>query len=305
MASSKSPREEQLLSLSKTFDSAFVHRNLSSLDKLFSKDITVHADQVTLLNDIKGRRAALLWFQAYFDKYDFEHQNIFGSVNDHENATFSVTVDKGVKPCGDAHKEQQEKGQVQPTDTISLKMLQWNKQDELTDIWELRQLSHDEAQRKLKEVPDISKLSLNLDSLRGTPDEIEPTGDRRSLHELNAAKWNQVFFGKAPELVDEIVADKAKMYNIVMGSEHTGKDEIKTTVKKILSGWEVKDTHSILGATAGNKAFSWWQVTGVDESGWTTIYGLSVLVFNKQGKIQEIVSARQVVPQERKQLLKA
>jgi len=184
-------------------------------------------------------------------------------------------------------------------------MLQWNKQDELTDIWELRQLSYDEAHRKLKEIPDHSKLSLDLNALRGSPDDIKPSGDRRSLHELNTAKWNQVFFGKAPELVDEIVADKAKMYNIVKGTEHTGKVEIKSTVKKILSGWDVKDTHAILGTTAGNKAFNWWQVTGVDESGWTTIYGLTLLVFDKEGKIVEIISARQVTPQERKEVLKA
>jgi len=305
MSDLKSPRERQLLGLSKSFERAFIHRDLSLLDEIFAKDVTVHADQITLLNDIKGRRAALLWYQAYFDKYHYEHEEILGSVNEYENVTFALSLDKGVKPHGDVHKEQHKKVEVKPSNTVAIKMLKWNKQDELTDIWDLRQLSYDEAHRKLKEIPDYSKLSLDVEALRGHPDDIQPSPERRSLHERNTAKWNQIFFEKAPELVDEVVADKAKLYNIVIGNEHAGTDDIKETAKKLLSAWDVKDTRAIVGTTAGNKAFDWWQVTGTVDGYWTTLFGLTLLVFDKEGKIVEVVSGRQPTPQERKKVLKA
>ena len=57
---------------------------------------------------------------------------------------------QGVKPKEGVHKEQHEKGEVKPTDTLSLKMLSWNKDDELSDIYEIRQLSYDEAHRKVQ-----------------------------------------------------------------------------------------------------------------------------------------------------------
>ena len=42
-----SPREQQLIGLSKAFERAFMYRDLSRLDELFAKNVTVHADGVS------------------------------------------------------------------------------------------------------------------------------------------------------------------------------------------------------------------------------------------------------------------
>ena len=52
------------------------------------------ADGITLGSDIKGVSGVKDYFQAYIDKYDFEHEVITGAVDEKANVTFSFWQDK-------------------------------------------------------------------------------------------------------------------------------------------------------------------------------------------------------------------
>lgn len=298
----KSQREDQLIKLSKSYESALAASDLSKVEDLLADNVTLHGDKVALLDDLHGKETVLKWHKAFFEKYQYKHEDLIGAVDENDNTTFSLSVDSGVTPKVDT---QQPDDQKKPSSVIAITHLVWDGNDKISDIWKLRQLSIDEAHRKMKNIPDYHGSSFNPYNMKSTGDDIEPNPDRAHMHEEAAAKWNQIWTESNPSIADEILTDDVKVHNLLTSDETTGKEEFKGKLKGILGEWEPQHNEKRIAVTPGNKAFMFWTTTGTLKGDWSSVYGLEMLVFNKEGKVAEIASLYQPFPPQRKALLKA
>ena len=73
----------------------------------------------------------------------------------------------------------------------------------------------------------------------------------------------------------------------------------------MLADWECKGNRSHIAVTPGNKAFVWWETTGVYKDTHCTVWGITYLAFNKDCKIVEVASSYQPFPGMRESLVKA
>ncbi|EIE22002.1 hypothetical protein COCSUDRAFT_56439 [Coccomyxa subellipsoidea C-169] len=299
----KTEKEQRLLGASKTFDSGLSRFNLSAWDDLLSSDVILHKDGITLFDDLHGRNSVRGYFQAYIDRYSYEHIPITGAVDEHSNVAFSFHVDKDVTPKKEAYQGQHAAGQAKPTSTLGIFFLRFNREERVQEIFFLRQLSHDEAARKLKTIPDYSKLSID-DALkyRGSEEQSEK---RAQKHDHAASLYNHIWATGDVSLADKIFAKDVSLYSLIYGGEKEGLDTFKSMVSGIFKEYEVKDNRSTVAVSAGNKAFIFWRITGVYQGDWTQNYGLSLLVFNSADKVQDVLTLMTPFPGQRRQLLKA
>lgn len=300
----KSEKDQRLLDASKRFDSAFSRYDMSVFNGLLHEDVVLHKDKLTLREDIHGIDAVKAYFQAYIDRYNFEHVPICGAVDEHAHCTFALHVDKQVSPKSGHHQQQHASGDAKPSDTIGVFHLRFDRGDErVRDIYFSRQLSHDEAQRKLKTMPDYSKLGLNdIMSYKGS---VAQDTERAHAHDHAATLYNHIWATGDASMADKIMAPDVDLYNVVYGGVKKGVDEFKSMIKGIFSEYKVHSNRSTVAVTAGDKAFIHWRVAGEYKGDFTNNYGISVLVFNKQEKIQEVLTFMAPFPAQQREMLKS
>jgi len=298
----KSEKEQRLLNASKTFDSGLSRFNLSAWDEILASNVVLHKDGITLFDDLHGRNVVKGYFQAYIDRYHYEHVPIAGAVDEPSHIAFSFHVDKDVTPKKGAYQGQHAAGEAKPTNTLGIFYLHFNHEERVQEIFFLRQLSHDEAARKLKTIPDYSKMSID-DALkyRGSADQSE---ERAQKHDHVASIYNHIWATGDVSQADKIFAKDVSTYNLIYGGEKEGLESFKSMVSGIFKEYEVKDNKSTVAVSAGNKAFIFWRITGVYQSEWTQNFGLSLLVFNTADKIQEVLTFMTPFSSMRHQLLK-
>lgn len=298
----RSEEDNTLVSRSKLYNEAFAAKDLNRLNALFDAKVVYHADEVTLRSNVKGKAEVLEYIKSYFDKWDFERVETFGATNDKENLAFSVSVDKGVTPKPGVHDEQREKNQVKPSSVINITALFFDGDSGLlTHIYAARQLSFDEAHRKMQFVPDYKGSTFNPEWLEKS--EVKPSGDRIEFHKEFAEDWNQMFCKNDVSLAEKICDPNIKVHNLLLSQETSGLDDFKKSLSDIFSDWECTSNTSHIGVTAGNKAFVLWETQGLYKDDKSSVWGITVLLFNEK-QIKEAASIFQPFPKMRKNISK-
>jgi len=298
----KSAKEERLLSVSKAFDQGLSRHHLSGWDSILDQNVILHKDSITLYDDLHGLSTVKGYFQAYLDRYKFEHHVVCGAVDEPSNVAFSMHQDKHVQPKMTAHPGQHLKQEAKPSDTIGVFHLRFNEKEMVQEIYFLRQLSHDEAASKMQKIPELEKLDLkNITSYGGA---MEHGEERAKKHDRAASLYNHIWASGDVSHADDIMASNVKMHSLIEGNSMSGVDTFKSMVSNIFKEYEVKDNKSTVAVTAGNKAFIFWRVTGIYKGDWSQVYGLSFLVFNIEDKIEEVLTLMQPFPAQRRGLLK-
>lgn len=301
----RSDKDNKLIGLSKQFNKAIDTKDvvLGKLEPLLAENVVYHADEVTLQESVKGRKEVLKYIQAYFDNWDYKRVECFGAVNADENIAFSVAVDRDVTPKPGVHPEQKEKGEVKPSHVINITALVFDSNDQISEIYPARQLSFDEAHRKLKKVPEYSGSSFNPEKLADDKSP-EPSEERRQLLKSAASDWNKLFCTNEVSIADKICSPDIKVHNLLVSEQTTGLDAWKSSLAGMFKEWECKSNNSRIAVTAGNKAFILWETTGVSKGKETSVWGISVLLFDDQ-KIKEAAAIYQPFPGMREALVKA
>eukprot|EP00884_Botryococcus_braunii_P022034 jgi/Botrbrau1/8514/Bobra.0029s0018.1 len=299
----KTDNEGALLAASKQFDEALAKRDLAPLTDLLADDVVLHQDAVTLNHDLRGRRIVIKYFQSYVDRYNYEHVPIAGAVDKDEDngVAFSLSVDKGVVPKENVYKGQHQAGQAVATDTAAIYHFRFNSSGKIKDIFFLRQLSVDEANRKMKTVPDMKDLDFDPEKLRGQ--QGDKSEERAQRHQKAADIYNQMWHTGDASAAPDIMADNVQLRNVVYGSKQTGVDSFQSMISTIFKDWHPLDHEATVAVTAGNKAFVWWRVTGEYQGDWSNNYGLSLLVFDDNDKIAEVNTFMQPFPKQRRELI--
>jgi hypothetical protein len=301
----RSDKENKLVELSKQYNKGLAEKDvvLGKLEPLLAENVVYHADEVTLQESIKGRKEVLKYIQVYFDNFDYERVECFGAVNDQENIAFSVSVDKGVQPKEGVLADQKAKGEVKPSNVINLTALVFDKNDQVAEIYAARQLSYDEAHRKLKNVPEYSGSSFNPEKL-ADDESPEPSEERRQLLKSAASDWNKLFCTNEVAIADKICSPSIKVHNLLVSQETDGLQAWKDSLAAMFKEWECKSNKSRIAVTAGNKAFILWETNGVSKGKDSSVWGISVLLFDDQ-KIKEAAAIYQPFPGMKEALVKA
>ncbi|KAK9836009.1 hypothetical protein WJX81_005706 [Elliptochloris bilobata] len=290
----KTEREARLLAVSKRFDAGLARFDLSLWDEVLAPGVILHKDSVTLFDNLHGAKTVKGYFQEYIKRYHYEHSPLAGAVDEHEDVAFSFHVDKGVLPKGATGKT--------ATSTLGMFYHVFDSSDKIKEIYFLRQLQHDEAERKLQHVPDIASMGINPDKYRGSGE--TPREERAEKHEHVAAIYNQIWATGDPSKADEIFAKDAHLYNLIYGSKQVGVEAFKGMIHGVFKEWDPKEHKTTIAVSAGNKAFNFWKTTGVYKGDWSNVYGLTLLVFNTECKISEVLTFMQPFPSQRRELLK-
>jgi ketosteroid isomerase-like protein len=291
----RSGSEDKLISISKQYHEAIASRDANGLEALLSDSATLYSDGITFQKDIKGSKDVKAYFQAFFDKYDFQRGPSFGAVDENHSMAFSIVTDKGVAP--------KQGNRDQPSSVISLTKLTIDGHGKITELYIARQLPYDEAQAKLKKVPDYHSTSFNAENVNN--DEIKPTAENAKKHEEYASAWNKIFSTNDVSKAEEICDPNIKVHNLLVSDETVGLDAWKDSLKNIFKDWECTNNDHQIAVTPGNKAFVFWKTTGEYKGTSTTVWGITFLLFNEAGKISESAAIYQPFPGMREALLKS
>ena len=85
--------QETLVKLATQTEKALTDKTLSAISNL-SPDVVLHQDAFTLNHDIKGEEEVKKYLQAYFDKYEYEHDTLGYGVNPDSSCSFALSYDK-------------------------------------------------------------------------------------------------------------------------------------------------------------------------------------------------------------------
>lgn len=301
----RSDTDNKLIGLSKQYNKAFADKDvvLGKLEPLLSENVVYHADEVTLQESVKGRKEVLKYIQLYFDNWDYTRVECFGAVNADDRIAFNVAVDKDVAPKKGVHPEQKAAGEVKPSNVINLTALIFDRNDQISEIFPARQLSFDEAHRKLKKVPDYSGSSFNPEKI-AEDKSPEPSEERRQLLKSLAGDWNKIFCTNEVALAEKICSPDIKVHNLLVSEQTTGLDAWKKSLAGMFKEWECKENKSRIAVTAGNKAFILWEVRGVSKGKESNVWGISVLLIGDD-KITEAAAIYQPFPGMKEALVKA
>ena len=83
---------ETLLKYAKQTEKALTEKSLSPVN--FSPKVVLHQDAFTLNHDIEGEADVKKYLQAYFDKYEYEHDTLNYAVNPDTSCSFALSYDK-------------------------------------------------------------------------------------------------------------------------------------------------------------------------------------------------------------------
>lgn len=300
--------EQRLLNHSKKFDAAVREKDIKTFESLLSDAVTLHKDNLTIYKNLDGKAAVVEWMKSYFDKYEYEHDDSAGAVDDDDNTAFCFWQDRNVRPKPDKFFEDLPDWAKRPNNVVGIWHHILDSENKIQDIFYLRQLSKDEVYRKLKNPPDLSNVKFDPSKFRGAP--FEPSAERRQLMEKGVRCFNEIWSKGKPEEVDSIFTPDAELYDPVFGVYLNGKDAIKDHLKTYTEmrkkEWEVKHEDPHWAVTAGNKGFLHWFVKAVHKTDGQqeVMYGLDMMVFTKDAKIREVVSFRMPPDSEARRIVK-
>ena len=90
---------ETLVKYATQTEKSLKEKTLSNLGNL-SPNVVLHQDAFTLNHDIKGEAEVKKYLQAYFDKYEFEHDTLGFAVNPDTKCSFAMSYDKVILISG-------------------------------------------------------------------------------------------------------------------------------------------------------------------------------------------------------------
>ncbi|KAL3136507.1 hypothetical protein ABBQ38_005758 [Trebouxia sp. C0009 RCD-2024] len=305
--------QETLVKLATQTEKALTDKTLSAISNL-SPDVVLHQDAFTLNHDIKGAEEVKKYLQAYFDKYEYEHDTLGYGVNPDSSCSFALSYDKGVhlKNKGDLPKEA-----VEPVATIGVWKQVYNSDGKVTDIYFYRQMSADELHSKVK---DPSKAAHAADEdlkelveFRGLEMKKDPWTEAKCSPErfeklLKAAKsFSAVWQDGKTELAKDVLAEDVVSKDLLFGNVITGFDNWSKMVHGIFENWEQNNEMSDYAVSyCGSKAFIHWSNKGKESKTGkeNNLKGMSVLVFGHNDKAVRVLSFRQPLASERSQVMK-
>lgn len=295
--SSPNDTEKSILATSKAFDDALAARDVSKLrGTLAAGGAVLHHDGLTLGEDVRGADDIVHYFQTYFDKYDFTHNVIAGAVDSNDSTAFSFWRDEGVKL--------KSKSQG-PDTTVGIWHHVLDGDFKIAETWFLRQLSSDEVDSKLHKAPE---QGLPVDPTKWTKSSLEQN-EQRGHAQVKAAKtFNEIWRVQDASAAKDIMAPTVKIYDPVFGSTTEGVENFEKMIAGFAETWKVDSNQSHTASTHGDKAFIWWQSSGHstrDSKGQDQLYGLNMLVFNKESQITEVLGFRQPTKLESHKMVKA
>ncbi|KAL3156970.1 hypothetical protein ABBQ38_001228 [Trebouxia sp. C0009 RCD-2024] len=301
----KHDSEATLLQASKQYDAALKEQDLDKLDSIVTENYTIHADGITLKADLKGINEAKNYWQAYFDKYTFEHEVLAGAVDKEAIVAFSFWLDKNVTPKDAAvFDEKVSSKDTLPSHTLGIFKHEFGSDGKIKDTWFLRQFSKDEAARKLKNAPDFTKVKVNAPIYKGSGG-IEPSEERSQKQDQAASAYAQIWSTGDPSAADAVMAEDVRFVDLLFEQETNGREEFKKMIHSVFKSWKSEQQdRTTVAVSAGNKAFIHWSSTGTEKKeGLTTkMYGLEMLVFNEQCQVSEILVLRQPLESQKAEL---
>jgi len=182
------------------------------------------------------------------------------------------------------------------TDTIGIWHHVFNKDDQMSNIWFLRQLSHDELESKWKD-PPAQKTQFDPSKYRGS--DVGQSEERSQQYEKAAQAFNNIWATGDPSIAKDIMTSDVSIYDPVMGSETHGVENFEKMIHGFSQSWTTKENKSHVAVTHGDKAFISWSNIGTPKDGpEESLYGLNMLTFNGDGKIADVIGFRQLTKSE-------
>lgn len=283
--------EEKLLDVSKRFDAALTDLKQDELKALLADEAVLHHDGLTLGSDVKGADEISKYFQAYWEKYQYKHSVIAGAVHSDDKSAFSFWQDQDVKL---------KDGSESAESTVGIWYHNLDSDHKIKDIWFLRQMTRDESTTKLQENIDQSfpaDVSQWSKSMPGDEHDVK----RCESMDKAARTFNDVWRTGDPSAAKEIMTEDVKVYDPVFGNVSEGVETFEKMIEGYAKSWKNMDNTVKVACTHSDKAFLWWQSTGsppnkTDEK--DTLYGINMLVFDKDCKICTVVGFRQATKDE-------
>jgi len=304
----KTEQESKLLQVSKKYDSALSSENVDAFGEVLDQNITIHADGITLKQDVKGLEAVKQYWKKYFDTYQFKHEVIAGAVDKDDKVAFSFWADVDVKVKDTSSLkggDKISKEHTQPITTLGVFKHEFGSDGKIKETWFLRQLSRDECARKLKNTPDFDKLKLDHTKYKGSDE--KPSEERAQKMQTASEKYSKIWETGNPSAADEIMIDDVREVDLLYGQEVKGREAFKKMINQVFQNWEQGEAGSgNIAVSAGNKAFIHWSCGGKEkDTGKTSpsVYGMTVLNFNNDARITEVFTLRQPMGSEKEKLI--
>ncbi|KAK9844302.1 hypothetical protein WJX74_000592 [Apatococcus lobatus] len=302
MANFYSPTEEGWLKKAKALDEQLVRQqDLKVIDLNTASDVVLHADQITLDEDIKGQEALKEYYSKYFEKYDYKHRFLTSALCAKSNSVFVLSIDENITPKPNAFPSQKSA----PSTSYAVWKYDFGEDHLVHGIWFLRQLSKDEIGRKL-----VTEVDYESDSI--TPWDLRAKGPSSNVPLVmkvmeSASTYSSIWETGNLEKTDDIMVKDMTEVNMIFGGKKTGRDKFKAMIQGVYTSWKPSKTYHELGVTTdGDKVFLFWKQEGeqTDKGIGSSIYGLNLFTCNEEGKITEILGFRQPLTSERSKLLK-
>ena len=285
-----------------------------------------HADLITLKRDIHSTAALKPYLKAYPANYEYEHIPLGRAADGAAGFGFSIAIDKGVRPKPQgAHGDQ---AGCPPSDTLSLTYLVFERPEggmapggtapgeeggqaaaegeegatspplpapdaprpppKITDVFMQRELSVDEAVRKLGAPPvDYSRVldEVPLAQLEfGSAPAHSP--DAAAAHAVAAEAINEAWrTGNATACLDHLAPDFVRV-NALTGSTTKGKGAFARMLAHVFESYELLWHSSAVAVTPGSKAVTFftaaaqWAVPG-GQPEFCQPSGQSILIFDE------------------------
>jgi len=167
----------------------------------------------------------------------------------------------------------------------------------ITDIYLTRQLTDDEAGRKLGGRPHADYTALAglppPSALEGSAATHSPA--RAARHAAAAAEYNAAWASGDVAAAAPLLSPSFVGANLLTATEFHGVDGLRSAVRGLFDRWTPVWHESVVVVTPGNKAFTLWKGAGdaliVDDEGgavrttFATAWGLTLLIFDEADEV--------------------
>jgi hypothetical protein len=298
-----------LLFAAQQLEDMLTTQHVQDLDFLADGHVHVHADTITLINDIEGLTGYKNYYQAFFRRYEYKHETLVLAADEATKAVFAFDADLDVKLKEGVYEGLDDKDK-EPSRCLSIFYYKFSDEGKVKDIYFLRQPSRDEMARKFVNPPDYQMFKFDPKEFAGP--KLEPDEARsKKMHDA-ATEYNRIWATGDVSKVGDIMIKDVNDVNLMFGGEKKGSAKFTEMIQGVFKTWKVdKNTSDVAVTQDSNKAFIFWSSHGklTAEGGKETeehMYGLNLLIFDeKELKIKEILGFRQPLSVERPKLLKA
>jgi hypothetical protein len=156
-------------------------------------------------------------------------------------------------------------------------------------------MTSDEVDAKLKE-PIKQSLPTDPNQWSKSSDPSDHSVDRCKSMDKSARAFNDIWKTGDASCAKDIMTKDVKIYDPVFGNKTEGVESFEKMIDGYSKAWKTHSNSMKVACTHSDKAFLWWQSTGSpkdDESKKDTLYGINMLVFDKDNKICTVVGFRQ------------